>query len=80
MLIHIFKDIKNEPYEIRYVRVASDGSPPHLVTFETIDTQADGNVDCILKHTPDVRRYSRTTSGWQYREMCLTYVARGLVR
>lgn len=49
------------------LRIPADGTPPHLVQLNTIETR--DNVDCFLFHIPDFRPYWGEREGFRRREV-----------
>ena len=52
---------------LQILRIPADGSSPHLVQLNTIES--NDNVDCFLRHIPDLRPYWGTEEGFRWRDM-----------
>lgn len=67
----LFTWSKGEPIvrqvDLQVVRIPADGSSPHLVQLNTIET--DDNVDCCMRHIPDFRPYWGNEEGFQWRDI-----------
>lgn len=55
------------PATITGVRIPADGAPIHLLRLTT--TPVSGKSDCFLFHAPDLRRYWRTETAWNQRDL-----------
>ena len=55
------------PANLKVLRIPADGSPPHLVELNTINT--NDNVDCFHEHIPDFRPYWGDKEGFRWRDV-----------
>ena len=53
--------------DLQIVRIPADGSPPHLIKVNTIES--NDNVDCCMFHIPDFRPYWGKEEGFQWRDI-----------
>lgn len=74
MLSRLFSWLTGQPIEptvrqtnLRVLRIPADGSPPHLVQLNTIES--DDNIDCCQRHIPDFRPYWGDGEGFQWRDI-----------
>ena len=55
---------------VQILRIPADGSQPHVISVNSIDVTAEGNIDAFLGHIPDFRPFWGKSEGYQWRDVC----------